>query len=131
MILFSLEFASLAILIVEPEVSGANILTASDALWWSFVSITTVGYGDLYPVSDAGRVIGALLLAVGVGLFSVLTSNLAKNFISPRRRRKQLPVGKPKGYSHGQLEQMKHLLAEQSKANAELQTKLQQLEDLL
>ena len=82
----------MAILRVEDGKEGANIQTASDALWWSYVSITTVGYGDRFPVTNTGRVIGAAVLAVGVGLFGVITGFLANLFLAPRRAQKeQLP----------------------------------------
>ncbi|MFA5205647.1 MAG: ion transporter, partial [Lentisphaeria bacterium] len=59
-------FSSIAILNCEtsPE---ANIKTAGDALWWSFSTITTVGYGDCYPVTTLGRIIAAILMTAGVG----------------------------------------------------------------
>lgn len=63
-----LIFSSLAILQVENTESG-NIKTAEDALWWAYVTITTVGYGDKYPVTFEGRIIAAALMTVGVGLF--------------------------------------------------------------
>lgn len=53
-----------------------------DALWWSFVTATTVGYGDLSPATTAGRVIAALLMIVGIGLISSLTSAITSFFMS-------------------------------------------------
>jgi voltage-gated potassium channel len=63
------------------QVPTSNIHTASDALWWSFVTITTVGYGDTFPVTDAGRLLGAFLMAVGVGLFGTVTALFASWFM--------------------------------------------------
>ncbi len=82
-----LQYGSMAILRVEDESEGANIHTASDALWWSYVTITTVGYGDRYPVTDLGRNIGVVVLTIGVGLFGVLTGFMANLFLTPRRAR--------------------------------------------
>jgi voltage-gated potassium channel len=65
--------ASVGMLIVERN-AGGNIKTAEDALWWCLTTITTVGYGDLYPSSNPGRVIGAAVMAVGVALFGVYTA---------------------------------------------------------
>ena len=62
---------------------GASIRTASDALWWSIVTITTVGYGDVYPVTPEGRILGALLMATGVGLFGTFTALVAAWFMNP------------------------------------------------
>ena len=127
LILFSLEWASLAILIVEPDAAGANIKTASDALWWAYVSVTTVGYGDLYPVTNAGRVIGTILLAIGVGLFSVLTSYLARAFLSGRSERQ---AGDKPGGNADQLAEIQRLLAEQVKTNAELMERTRSIRNL-
>ena len=83
LIILVLQYGSMAILRVEDHAGGSNIHTASDAMWWSFVSITTVGYGDRFPVTDTGRIIGIVLITLGVGLFGVLTAYLANVFISP------------------------------------------------
>lgn len=69
--------AALSALEAERTAEGANILTFSDAIWWSIASVTTVGYGDRFPVTDDGRVTATLLLLVGIGLFSALTALLA------------------------------------------------------
>jgi voltage-gated potassium channel len=56
---------------------GGSIDSVGDALWWSITTVTTVGYGDTFPVTPAGRGIAALLMATGIALFGVLTANLA------------------------------------------------------
>ena len=53
-----------------------------EGLWWAWVTITTVGYGDVVPVSGEGRVIGAVLILIGVGLFAMLTASISVLFIS-------------------------------------------------
>jgi voltage-gated potassium channel len=80
-ILLLLEFGSIAILYAEQNNPASNIETASDAIWWVYVTITTVGYGDRYPVTNAGRLIGMVVMLVGVGLFGVLTGFLANKFL--------------------------------------------------
>lgn len=79
-----LETGSLLMLDAEAASNQANIKTGSDALWWSIVTLSTVGYGDKYPVTTAGRVIGVIVIVAGVGLFSALTSFLAQWFLKPR-----------------------------------------------
>lgn len=86
------EFASLSIVSIESSNPEANIKTAGDAIWWSYVTITTIGYGDRYPVTGTGRFIGALLMTVGVGLFSVLTGYLANAFLGRPTSRPAQPA---------------------------------------
>lgn len=78
-----MEFGSLAILWAERSDPDANITTAGDALWYLVVTMSTVGYGDRYPVSDVGRLIGSLIIIVGVGVFGTLTGFLANAFLTP------------------------------------------------
>lgn len=77
-----LQSASMLMVAVEAGQPGANIEDGGDALWWAFVSVTTVGYGDKYPVTAAGRIIGSVLLAVGIGLFSTITGFLATKLVT-------------------------------------------------
>ncbi|MCA9871864.1 MAG: potassium channel family protein [Anaerolineae bacterium] len=74
------EFASVAILGFEAPASNSNINTVSDALWWAATTVATVGYGDRYPVTDAGRITAVLLMAVGIALFTVVTGSLVEWF---------------------------------------------------
>lgn len=92
-----LEFGSLAILNVEQNAEGANITTASDALWYTIVTISTVGYGDQYPVTNAGRLIGSGIIIIGVGIFGTFTGYLANAFLSPRRRAAEEPAAASTG----------------------------------
>jgi len=78
-------FSSVAILQVEDQPTS-NIKSAEDALWWSYVTITTVGYGDKYPVTTEGRLIAAVLMTVGVGLFGTFTGFLASWFVAERKK---------------------------------------------
>lgn len=80
-----LQFGSLSVLWVEESADGANITTASDAIWYTVVTISTVGYGDQYPVTTAGRIIGAFIIVVGVGIFGTFTGYLANLFLGPGR----------------------------------------------
>jgi voltage-gated potassium channel len=81
MILLLLEFGSIFVLKAELSNPDSNIKTASDAIWWVYVTITTVGYGDRYPVTNAGRIVGMVVMLVGVGLFAVMTGFLANKFL--------------------------------------------------
>ena len=69
--------AAVTVLDAERDAIGANITSFGDALWWSLASITTVGYGDRYPVTDEGRLVATFLMIIGIGLFGSLTALLA------------------------------------------------------
>lgn len=77
------QFGSISILAVEGHAEGANITSASDALWYTIVTISTVGYGDQFPVTNTGRILGALIIIVGVGIFGTFTGYLANLFLGP------------------------------------------------
>jgi voltage-gated potassium channel len=67
----------------ERDAANANIKTAGDALWWAFSTITSVGYGDVYPVTFVGRMAGVVLMTAGVGLFGIFTAYVATKFMEP------------------------------------------------
>lgn len=78
--------AASAILQFETS-TEANIRTAEDALWWAAVTVTTVGYGDKFPISSEGRLTAVLLMTAGVGLFGTFSGFVAAWFLeSPRRQ---------------------------------------------
>lgn len=79
-----LIFSSISILQFEDDPSS-NIRTAEDALWWSYVTITTVGYGDKFPVTTEGRIIGMVLMTAGVGLFGTFTGFISSWFLNPKK----------------------------------------------
>ena len=130
-----LEFGSMEILAVESRSSSANIKNASDALWYTLVTISTVGYGDRYPVTNPGRFIGALLIVVGVGIFGTFTGYLANLFLSPKKEPKPdqepsstaLAADDPKA----KLEELKMLVADQHKSQAAVEAKLAEIEKLM
>lgn len=66
-----------AILDIERNIQGSNIKTPADAIWWAFVTITTVGYGDKYPVSTEGRFVASFLIIFGVVMLATITGALA------------------------------------------------------
>ena len=81
--ILAIIFSSIAILHLE-DVAGANITVAEDAIWWSFVTVTTVGYGDLFPVTGSGRLVAVGLMLVGIGMFGTLTAYVASFFLEPQ-----------------------------------------------
>ena len=82
-----LATGTVLVLQFESRSPDANIVTGGDALWWAFVTITTVGYGDYYPVTTLGRVTGVAVMAAGIGLIGALASILASILVpSPQEQ---------------------------------------------
>lgn len=99
-VLLLLVASSIAILEFEiPQ--GGNITNAEDAMWWAISTMTTVGYGDRYPVSSEGRLVAIFLMAAGVGVFGTLSGAVASWFLSPAAKETDVD-----------LEEMKRLLLE-------------------
>jgi voltage-gated potassium channel len=93
--LLVVTLGSIGVVNAESGAAGASIETGYDAVWWSLVTISTIGYGDMVPVTPAGRTIGVFMIFVGVGLFTTLTSYLASNFTDragQRQRRQQIEL---------------------------------------
>jgi voltage-gated potassium channel len=75
--LLVLTVSSVLMIQFESRSPDANITTGGDALWWAFVTITTVGYGDQFPVTMLGRIVGVFVMFAGVGIIGSLASILA------------------------------------------------------
>jgi voltage-gated potassium channel len=72
--------AGLAVTEAERHVDGANIQGVGDGWWWAITTMATVGYGDTYPVSPQGRLVGMSLMIMGVALLGTITASIASNF---------------------------------------------------
>ena len=81
--------AAIAVLESERGLPGSNINSFGDAIWWSIASVTTVGYGDKFPLTPDGRFVASILMVVGIGLFSALTALLAAWVLGERDLKKQ------------------------------------------
>jgi voltage-gated potassium channel len=77
----TLFVGSWLVLLFEENAKGSNIHSYPEALWWAIVTVTTVGYGDRYPVSAGGRAVAVVLMLVGIGLIGVLTATVASVFV--------------------------------------------------
>ncbi len=129
---FVLEFGSLLMLRLEQGVDGANITNASDAIWYVLVTISTVGYGDQFPVTNSGRVLGTVIIVLGVGIFGTLTGFLANAFITPRKSEDEVAAEEAAaGAEHDRemdiatkVDDLHRLLTEQQQTIARLETLL-------
>ncbi len=127
-----IEAGSFLVLVAESASPDANIRTSTDAMWWVYVTITTVGYGDRYPVTDAGRMVGLLVMTTGVGIFATFAGLIANKLIVPGRRNpetKQEPCTTlPAAVA---LTELKTYMAEREKLDTEISARIAHLEQLL
>ncbi len=81
------------VLLFERRTDGGSIQTFWDALWWAITTITTVGYGDTYPVTREERIVAAALMVVGIVLFGVLTAGVSAYFLESAAEDAEKPAG--------------------------------------
>jgi voltage-gated potassium channel len=72
----------------EAHAKGGNIHSYGDALWWAVVTVTSVGYGDKYPVTAPGRAVAVVLMITGIALFGVVTASIASYFVEQDKDRR-------------------------------------------
>lgn len=73
---------ALAVLDAERGAPGANISTFGDAIWWAATTVTTVGYGDFFPVTTQGRYVAAVLMIIGIGMVGAVTAAVATTLLT-------------------------------------------------
>lgn len=129
-VLIVIETGAFLVLLAERSSPDANILTASDAMWWVYVTITTVGYGDRYPVTGAGRLVGVLVMTMGVGLFGTLAGFIANKLLSPEPLDDPGDAGAGVTAASG-LDEIRDELKEQNRQNAEILARLDRIEEQL
>lgn len=126
-----LEIGGLAVLYFELPNANANITTPGDALWWGIVTIATVGYGDKYPITPGGRMVGTIEIITGVAVFSTISGYLANAFVSSRKKDEEKPEGEDTAGPEELLAEMKRLGAAQDQRAVELEARLARMEALL
>ncbi|MEG4800607.1 ion transporter [Microcoleus sp. ARI1-B5] len=84
-----LIFASSVMYFVECEAHPKAFGSILDAMWWGVVTLTTVGYGDIYPITPLGKLLGAILAFLGIGIFALPAGIIASGFSEEVQRRKQ------------------------------------------
>jgi hypothetical protein len=132
LVLCVIEFGSLGVLYAERNAANANITNASDAIWWTYVTITTVGYGDRYPVTNWGRIVGVLVMTAGVGLFGTLSGFLAQSFLAPNKEKAaEDPAAADAGDPKARITEIMRLLEAQEQQTADLKAKLAEVQKAL
>lgn len=124
LVIVVLEFGAIGVVVAERDAPNANILTGGEALWWGVVSITTTGYGDFYPVTRWGRLIGVVVLVTGVALVGIIVGYLANSFVTPQR---PAPAVEPDARAAAVVE-VRRLLDEQEATLAALRRRIAELE---
>ncbi|HYI14892.1 MAG TPA: potassium channel family protein [Thermomicrobiales bacterium] len=129
--LLMLIIGSCLVLAFEAGIEDSNITTGRDAFWWAYVTITTVGYGDRFPVSNGGRVIGLALMTVGIGIFGVLTSFMSSVLLAPPKDKQPSPESESTGSGHlGEHAEFEALRSELAGLRSELAETRALLRDL-
>ncbi len=88
-----LIFASSVMYFVEHEAHPKAFGSILDSMWWGVVTLTTVGYGDIYPITPLGKFLGAILAFLGIGIFALPAGIIASGFSEELQRRKQERIG--------------------------------------
>ena len=80
---------AIIVYLLERQAPGSNIHTLAESLWWSVVTVTTVGYGDFYPVTAGGRITACLIMGTGLLTLAVVTAQVASSFVTQGSSRAQ------------------------------------------
>lgn len=92
MSLIAVLFATIAVFELENGLAESNIHSAGDALWWAFATITTIGYGDHYPVTATGRVVAVVLVVFGLSFFGAFTAYVASFFLEKAQLKEETEI---------------------------------------
>jgi voltage-gated potassium channel len=125
LVIMVIQIGSYLVIGVESRSANANIVEPLDALWWALVTVTTVGYGDKFPVTNLGRVIGALTILLGVIMFSVLTSFFTSKFFE----RGQADSEQLLTTAELDIQALHDLLKRQSASLEQMETRLERIEE--
>lgn len=129
MVILIIEAGAFLVLQAERGSPDANIVTAVDAIWWAYVTITTVGYGDRYPVTIGGRLVGILVLTTGVAVFATFAGLISSKLLGPTIVEDESP-GEPRAdeAAAGSLAELHRLLAERKKIDTAIAARVEALE---
>ena len=121
------------VLQAERAATSANIQTAGDAIWWTYVTITTVGYGDRFPVTAQGRLVGVLVMTTGVAVFATFAGLISSKLLAPQAKEEESAEQPPEGEDQASryLAELKQLISEREKIESEITSRVEKLEQLL
>jgi voltage-gated potassium channel len=112
---------------------SANILTAGDAIWWAYVTITTVGYGDRFPVTSVGRIVGIMVMTTGVAVFATFAGLISSKLLAPAAKEEESPEQTQAGEDPAKryLRELRQLMSDREKIDKEITSRVEKLEPLL
>jgi voltage-gated potassium channel len=79
---------AIVVYLYERDAKGSNIHTLGDSVWWAVTTVTTVGYGEFYPVTVGGQIAASLIMAIGIMTLAVITAQVASAFVEQAARRR-------------------------------------------
>ena len=108
-------FSTMLIVEVERSIPNATIKTGGDALWWALTTVTTVGYGDTYPVTTEGRIIASVLMLIGIALFGSMSAIVTSKLILPKETRDHEELRKELRELHAEIRELRRHLPDKPK----------------
>lgn len=103
-------FSTTLMIEAERHAPDATIKTGGDALWWALTTVTTVGYGDTYPVTGEGRVIAAVLMLVGIALFGSMSAIITSKLILPKETKDHEEMRREVRALHAEIKELREEL---------------------
>ena len=100
-------FSTALMVQAERHAPGATIKSGGDALWWALTTVTTVGYGDTYPVTTEGRIIAAGLMLVGIALFGSISAIVTSKLILPKETKDHEELRREVRALHGEIRELR------------------------
>ena len=100
-------FSTALMVEAERHAPGATIKSGGDALWWALTTVTTVGYGDTYPVTTEGRIIAAGLMLVGIALFGSISAIVTSKLILPKETKDHEELRREVRALHGEIRELR------------------------
>lgn len=100
-------FSTNLILEFERNAPNATITTPGTAIWWAITTVTTVGYGDTYPVTTEGRWVAALLMLVGIALFGSMSALVTSKLILPKETRDHEEMRREMRHLHAEIRELR------------------------
>ncbi|GBL27567.1 voltage-gated potassium channel [Verrucomicrobiota bacterium] len=105
--LVMIVFSTALMVQAERHAPGATIKSGGDALWWALTTVTTVGYGDTYPVTTEGRIIAAGLMLVGIALFGSISAIVTSKLILPKETKDHEELRREVRALHGEIRELR------------------------